>query len=76
MKKIGLVRSAVPPHGRHAITTGTDSSGDGARIVTRHRSEFGKPRSIKMMFCRGLKIDVRQGIARMRGHVAPARSLC
>jgi hypothetical protein len=24
----------------------------------------------------GLKIDVQQGIARARGHVAPARSLC
>ena len=24
----------------------------------------------------GLKIDVRQGIARRRGHVAPARLLC
>jgi hypothetical protein len=36
--------------------------------------------SLKTAFCRAGKvtrdIDVRHGIARTRGHVAPARSLC
>ena len=32
--------------------------------------------ALKNGACGGLKIDVRQGIARVRRHVAPARSLC
>jgi hypothetical protein len=76
MKQIGLVRSAVPPHGRHAITTGTDSSGGGERIVTLHRVRIRQAEINQSDVLPGLKIDVRQGIARMRGHVAPARSLC
>jgi hypothetical protein len=40
MKRIGRVRSALPPHGRHAITTGTNYSGGGERIVTPRQPEF------------------------------------
>jgi len=76
MKRIDPVRSARPPHGRHAITTGTDSFSGGERIVTPRQPEFVRAEINKNGVLRGVKIDVRQGIARTRGHVAPARSLC
>ena len=65
------------PHGRHANTTGTDASvgeaGD-RRVVPGPKFERTDRRQNSAL--PGLKIDVRQGIARTRGHVAPARSLC
>jgi hypothetical protein len=76
MKQIGLVRSAVPPHGRHANTTGTDISGGGGGSSRTRRSEFERAEINQNGVLPGLKIDVRQGIARTRRHVAPARSLC
>ena len=40
------------------------------------RLEFGRTDLRQNSVLPGLKIDVRQGIARRRGHVAPARLLC
>ena len=77
MKQIGPVRSAMPPHGRHANTTGTECSDGELRGSPRgagpkfERTDLGQNSVLP-----GAKIDVRQGIARARGHVAPARPLC
>jgi hypothetical protein len=59
MKRIGLVRSAMPPHGRHANTTGTIFSyGGGAPGSLRdaggkvESQDSGALISVKTAFCR------------------------
>ena len=81
MEPAGPDRSAKPPHGRHANTTGTGVVAVDARIVLDGgRPDSGGLTCAETAFCCGGKftrdIDVRQGIARTRRHVAPARSLC
>jgi hypothetical protein len=64
MERIGLVRSAMLPHGRHANTTGTNAPM--ASRPDRHavpgpkfeRTDLGQNSAVP-----GPKIDVRQGIA-------------
>jgi hypothetical protein len=82
MKQIGPVRSAMPPHGRHANTAGTIfllgrrlRSRRGARAKS-EVAKFGRTQLRQNSGLPEVKIDARQGIARTRGHVAPARSLC
>ena len=76
MMRAGPVRSAVPPHGRHAITSGTNLPGGRGRIFTAEPTRIRRDEINQNDVLPGPKIDVRQGIARTRGHVAPARPLC
>ena len=67
----------MAPHSRHANTTGTIRRLGFVRIAAGgQESEFGRPTLDQNSDLPVRKIDVRQGIARRRGHVAPARLLC
>jgi hypothetical protein len=69
----------MSPHNRHANTTGTDApEGEDVRGVSAQcpRLEFGRADVSQNSVLPAPKIDVRQGITRRRGHVAPARLLC
>jgi hypothetical protein len=52
MKRIGLVRSAMPLHGRHANTTGTDPPQAKRGIAARFQGQnSGALISVKTVFC-------------------------
>ncbi|MBR1279054.1 hypothetical protein [Bradyrhizobium sp. AUGA SZCCT0283] len=57
MKRIGLDRSAMTPHGRHANTTGTDAFvGEGADRHAVPGPKFGALISVETAFCRAGKL--------------------
>jgi hypothetical protein len=57
MERIGLVRSAMPPHGRHANTTGTECSDGELRGSPRGAGRNSSALiSVKTAFCRGRKL--------------------
>jgi len=75
--KPAAIVAAALAHSRHANTGGTnflrEDGGDGSpapepKFVRASRASNGVSPD--------RKVAVRQGIARSRGHVAPARSLC
>ena len=77
MKAAARFVPGMAAHARYANARGTsalpvdnDEAGRGGRRGPRQLI------AVKNDAPPGLKIDVRQGIARARGHVAPARSLC
>jgi hypothetical protein len=65
MKQCGPVRSAMPPHGRHANATGTDAPADDGpdRCPDAGGRNSGALIASQNSVRAGLKIDVRQGIA-------------
>jgi hypothetical protein len=76
MKRPGGFRSAPVHHGAYAITGGTKSLGADTLNCRRVGPTNSRPHAPQKPLLATLKIDVRQGIARMRRHVAPARLLC
>jgi hypothetical protein len=57
MKRISLVRSAMPPHSRHANTTGTDAPvGEGRGSLFGAGQNSDALTSVKTAFCRARKL--------------------
>jgi len=77
-----IADAACSAHGRHANPGGTDLAGWSEPSDIRRRDSGSRITFKKMTagelarFWRGQEILVRQGIARGRRHVAPARLLC